>query len=250
MMGSSAQPDSPALLSVLGSGLSRACSTQAPTPHHTCPGVCAELVATQRMEAAEKRKAAEKAARLAQEKERLERERVVRAKVGSGGKLRLRSKADCTTQAGWLASTTAVGQLLGQPNCCGPARTMAHLQLDTCAGRSKHFCQGLPGRCGVGGVWSAAAPRLLLRPGGARGAGAAAAVAAPAGAGAAVGWHHRAQGGLLDGALLPCQRLSAAELRWHGFTACSIRLLLSPLIPSPPLACRSWMRWSWKLWAA
>ena len=34
------------------------------------------------MEAAEKRKAAEKEARLAQEKERLERERVVRAKVG------------------------------------------------------------------------------------------------------------------------------------------------------------------------
>lgn len=45
----------------------------------------AELVATQRMEAAEKRKVAEKDARLKQEKERLERERVVRAKVGGGG---------------------------------------------------------------------------------------------------------------------------------------------------------------------
>jgi hypothetical protein len=45
----------------------------------------AELVATQRMEAAEKRKVAEKDARLKQEKERLERERVVRAKVGPRG---------------------------------------------------------------------------------------------------------------------------------------------------------------------
>jgi hypothetical protein len=37
------------------------------------------------MEAAEKRKVAEKDARLKQEKERLERERVVRAKVGPRG---------------------------------------------------------------------------------------------------------------------------------------------------------------------
>ncbi len=40
-----------------------------------------ELVATQRMEAAEKRKLEEKERRLAQEKERVARERVVREKV-------------------------------------------------------------------------------------------------------------------------------------------------------------------------
>ncbi|KAL6760816.1 flagellar radial spoke protein 3 [Haematococcus lacustris] len=43
----------------------------------------AELVATQRMEAAEKRKAEEKERRLAQERERVERERVVRQKVAA-----------------------------------------------------------------------------------------------------------------------------------------------------------------------
>lgn len=43
----------------------------------------AELVATQRMEAAEKRKTEEKERRLAQERERLERERVVRKKVAA-----------------------------------------------------------------------------------------------------------------------------------------------------------------------
>lgn len=43
----------------------------------------AELVATQRMEAAEKRKLEEKERRMAQERERLERERVVRQKVAA-----------------------------------------------------------------------------------------------------------------------------------------------------------------------
>eukprot|EP00798_Chlamydomonas_sp_ICE-L_P019019 gene19019-25611_t len=43
----------------------------------------AELVATQRMEAAEKRKSEEKERRLAQERERVERERVVRQKVAA-----------------------------------------------------------------------------------------------------------------------------------------------------------------------
>jgi hypothetical protein len=43
----------------------------------------AELVATQRMEAAEKRKHEEKERRLAQERERVEREQVVRRKVAA-----------------------------------------------------------------------------------------------------------------------------------------------------------------------
>ena len=43
----------------------------------------AELVATQRMEAAEKRKVEEKARRLAQERERLDREKMVREKVAA-----------------------------------------------------------------------------------------------------------------------------------------------------------------------